>query len=334
MAEYRYTVYHVGVHTDEALKPEKAELERVGARQIVLPRLATEEEMIAQTQGADALIIMESDVTRRVMEASPNCKVVLRTGVGVDTIDIAAATDRGIAVVNVPDLWLREVANHALALILACNRRLLILDRSVRAGNWPRVIPPPVGSLHGETLGLVGLGQIGSRLATRAAALELKLIAFDPLVDQARFDELGVERVTFEELLRRSDYVSIHTPLTPETHHLLDEAAFRQMKPTAYVINTSRGPTVDQEALVKALQEGWIAGAGLDVHEKEPPEADNPLFEMENVVLTAHSGYYSDAALEAMAVRCGQEVASVLTGRMPMYLVNPKVLDNLPLRPR
>lgn len=334
MTDYRYTVYHVGVHTNEALELEKAELERVAARQIVLPKLVTEEEMIEHTRGADAMVIMESRVTRRVMEASPNCRIVLRTGVGVDTIDIDAATDRGIAVVNVPDLWLREVANHALALILACNRRLLILDRSVRAGNWSRIIPSPVGSLHDETLGLVGLGQIGGRLAKRAAALELNVAAFDPIAVQSQFDELGVERVTFEELLSRSDYISIHVPLTPETYRMFDEAAFRQMKSTAYIVNTSRGPTVDQEALVKALRNGWIAGAGLDVHEKEPPDADSPLFQMDNVVLTPHAGYYSDAALEAMAIRCGQEIASVLTGHMPRNLVNTKVLDTLSLKSR
>ena len=332
MADYRYTVFHVGVHTDEAVVAERRELDKVGARQVVLPVLTTDEEMIEQTQGADGLIIMESHVNGRVMDALPSCRVVLRTGVGVDTIDVPAATDRGIAVINVPDLWLREVANHAMAMILALNRRLPLLDRLVREGEWHRVIPSPVGSLHGETLGIVGLGQIGSHLARRAAAFELTLIAYDPFVDSSSAGTLGVELVSLEELLRRSDYVSIHTPLTDDTRHLIDEAAFRQMKRMAYLINTSRGPTVDEGALVKALQEKWIFGAGIDVYEREPPSPDSPLLGMDNVLLTSHSGYYSDAALQALAVRCGQEVARVLTGRRPMHLVNPEVLDKLPLK--
>ena len=161
MTDYTYKVVHVGVHTEESLEPERLELEKVSAQQIVKPILYTEDDMLEHTRGADGMIIMESHVSRRTMEASPNCRVVLRTGVGVDTIDIEAATDLGIAVVNVPDVWIREVANHALGLLLACNRKILILDRAIRAGEWTRVIPPPVGSLHGETLGIVGLGQIG-----------------------------------------------------------------------------------------------------------------------------------------------------------------------------
>ena len=165
MADYKFKVVHVGVHAEETLEPERIELEKVGARQVVLPTLATEDEMVEQTRGSDGMVIMESMVSRRTMEASPNCKVVLRTGMGVDTIDIEAATDLGIAVVNVPDIWIREVANHALAMILACNRRLFLQDRTIRSRDWARVIPPPVGSIHGETLGIVGLGQIG-RVAT------------------------------------------------------------------------------------------------------------------------------------------------------------------------
>ena len=330
MSDYRYTIVHVGVHTQEALEPERVELEKIGARQVVLPTLQTEEEMVEQTRGADGMIIMESDVSRRTMEASPNCKVILRTGVGVDTIDIPAATERGIAVVNVPDLWIREVANHAMALLLACNRRLFLLDRMIHSGEWPRVIPPPVGSVHGETLGLVGLGQIGKALARRAAVFEMNVIAHDPYIEPSVFQEHGVESVSFEELLERSDYVSVHTPLTNETHYMFNGPVLEQMKPTAYLINTARGPIVEMAALVKALESRTIAGAGIDVYEKEPPPK-GPILKLDNVVLTAHSGYYSDPALRAMAVRCGQEVARVLTGRMPLYLVNPEVLDKLPL---
>ena len=331
MASYKYTVYRIGIHARDLLEPERVELERVGARHVVLPRIEDEAELIDKAPDAAGLIIVDSPVTRRAMEAMERLKVVLRTGVGVDTIDVDAATELGIAVISVPDLWIREVANHAMALLLACNRRVFLLDSAVRSGDWLPIIPPPVGSVHGETLGIVGLGRIGRALATRAAAFELNLIAHDPYVPQDVFDKLGVESVSFDELLRRSDYVSIHSPRTEDTTHLFDEHAFKRMKPTAYLINTSRGPIVDQVALTHALEEGWIAGAGLDVLENEPPSADEPLLKMDNVILTPHSSYYSDAAVRQLPVRCGQEVARVLTGRMPRNLFNPKVLDKLPL---
>ena len=331
MADYKYTVFHVGVHVDEILEPERVELAKVGARQVVLPILRSEDEMVKQTRGAHGMIIMESQVTRRTLEASPDCKVVLRTGMGVDTIDIDAATDLGVAVVNVPDIWVREVANHAMALILACNRRLFLQDRNIRFGDWSPIIPSPVGSIHGETLGIVGLGQIGGALARRAAVFEMELIAHDPFIEQSVFDSVGATSVSFGELLERSDYVSAHTPLTDETHHMFDEAALKQMKPTAYLINTARGPIVENDAVVDALRSGWIAGAGLDVFEHEPLPADSPLIELDNVVLTSHTAFYSDPALKALAVRNGQEVARVLTGRRPLHLVNPEVLEKLPL---
>lgn len=331
MGDYKYKITHVGIHTVEALEPEKKELEKIGAEQVVFPTLTTEEDMIKSTRGSDGMIIMESDVSRAVMEVSPNCKVILRTGVGVDTIDIDAATDLGIAVVNVPDVWIREVANHALSLILACNRRLFLLDRKIRSGGWPRTIPSPVGSLHGETIGIIGFGQIGRELAIRVKPLGLKVLVSDPYVEDNILNDFGVERVPLDKLLEISDYVSLHTPLTDETRHIIDENALKKMKPNSYVINTARGPVVDNEALAKALSENWIAGAGIDVFEQEPPK-DNPLIKLDNVILTSHAAYYSDPALEALAIRCGQEVARVLTGHVPMHLVNKDVLSKLKLK--
>ena len=166
-----------------------------------------------------------------------------------------------------PDLWIREVANHAFALLLACNRRLLKLDSIIRSGGWVPVIPSPVGSIHGETLGIVGFGRIGRALASRAQAFEMKVVAHDPYLPQEAFEEAGAEPVSFDELLRRSDYISVHSPKTDETTHMFGDSAFAKMKKTAYLINTSRGPVVDQAALVSALQAGEIAGAGLDVLE-------------------------------------------------------------------
>ena len=331
MQDFEFTVYRVGVHARDLLDPERVELEKAGARQVVIEKPENDEAFIEIAGDADGLIVVDSPVTRRVIEGLGRLKVVLRTGVGVDVIDVEAATERGVAVVSVPDLWIREVANHALALLLACNRRLLLLDRYVRSERWLPVIPPPVGSLHGETLGMIGFGRIGRMMARRGAALDMELIAYDPFLPTAAFGEFGVEPVSLQELLHRSDYVSIHSPLTEQTRHLIDEAALKQMKATAYLINTSRGPVVDEAALVTALREGWIAGAGLDVLEQEPPDPANPLLELDNVILTPHSSYYSDAAIGELPIRCGQEVARVLTGRRPLNLVNHEVLAVLPL---
>ena len=331
MTDYKFTVFRVGVHARDMLATEKEELEKVGARQVVLPRLETDEEMIQQIPAADGLIVVDSPVSRRFMEGLKDCKAVLRTGVGVDVVDVDAATELGIAVINIPDLWVREVANHALAMLLALNRKLFQVQAIVHSGRWVPMIPPPVGCLHGETLGIVGLGKIGRALAQRAAAFEMNIIATDPYVEPSVFQEYGATRVSFEQLLERSDYISIHCPLADTTHHMFSDAAFRRMKPLAYLVNTSRGPIVDEVALIRALQEGRIAGAGLDVLEKEPIPSDSPLLKMENVVLTPHSAYYSDAAVGELPARCGQEIARVLTGRMPLNLVNPKVLDKLPL---
>jgi D-3-phosphoglycerate dehydrogenase len=331
MSEQRFTVYRVGGGSRGAFDDERDALERVGARHVVIERTHGDDDLLEQAGDADGLIIVESPVSRQAMEKMGRLKVVLRTGVGVDVVDVDAATDLGIAVVYIPDLWIREVANHAMALMLACNRRLLLHDFRLRAGGWtPTALP--VGSIHGETVGILGLGRIGSAFAARAAAFEMEVIAYDPYVSADVFARAGAESVSFDELLRRSDYISIHSPKTDETTHIIDEPALRRMKPSAYLINTSRGPVVDQPALVKALSEGWIAGAGIDVFEVEPPEENEPLLKMDNVIVTPHSAFYSDAAAQQVPGRCGEEIARVLTGRMPMNLYNPAVLDKLPLK--
>jgi len=301
-------------------------LGRVPARMIQLPPFKAEDDMIARVRDADALVVSSQPVTRGVMGALEGLKVVVRTGVGYDIIDVPAATELGVIVVNIPDLWIREVANHALALLLAWNRGVLALDHQVHGGAWNGPVPRShTGSLHGETVGIVGLGNIGSAFARRIAALETKVIACDPYVDDKHFAALGVERVSLETLAERSDYVSVHTLLNAETHHLIGEAFFRRMKPTAILINTSRGPVVDETALARALQEKRLAGAALDVWEEEPVRADNPLLKMDNVIATPHAAYYSSAAVAQIPGRCGEEVARVLTGQRPLHVVNPEI---------
>ncbi len=318
------TVYYVGGRPDQDCADELA---REGASLETLPFLQSEDEVIEQAGDAAGLIIVGSPVTRRVMEALPNLKVVLRTGVGYDTIDVPAATDLGVVVVNIPDLWIREVANHALGLLLAWNRGIISLHNEIRAGNWRWRAPGEVGSLHGETVGVVGLGNIGSAFARRVAALETTVIAHDPYVEDSHFAGLGVERVSLEDLASRSDYVSVHCLLNDETHHLISDDFLDRMKPTACLINTARGPVVDEAALIRALKENRIAGAALDVHETEPLPAGNPLLGMDNVILTPHAAFFSTPAVARVPQRCGEEVAHALAGRKPRNVVNPGVYE-------
>jgi len=301
-------------------------LDRVPARLESLSFIGDAEEVIQRARDADGLIVSSSPVTRRVMEALEGLKVVMRTGVGYDVIDVEAATELGVVVINVPDIWIREVANHALALLLAWNRRIVTLDREVRAGVWSSRVPgPATGSLHGETVGIVGLGNIGSAFARRVAALETRVIACDPYVDDSRFKALGVERVDLLTLAARADYVSVHALLNAETRGLIGEAFLRAMKPTACLINTSRGPVVDESALGRALKEGWLAGAALDVFEEEPLGAGSPLRDIDNVILTPHAAYFSSPAMARVPRRCGEEVARVLMKERPLNVVNPEV---------
>ncbi len=304
----------------------QAALAQLPVRMTVLPFLTTEEEVIARARDATALVVTYSPVGRKVLSALENLEVVVRTGVGYDVIDIPAATELGVVAVNIPDLWVREVANHTMALLLAWNRKIVMLDRSVHAGGWSAGIPGAwTGSLYGETVGIVGLGNIGSAFARRVAAFEAKLIAHDPYVDDARFEALGVERVSLAALAERADYVSVHTPLNAETRHLIDAAFLRRMKATAMLINTARGPVVDERALAQALTETRLACAALDVWEHEPVAGDNPLLGMDNVIATPHAAFYSSSAVARVPRRCGEEVARALTGQRPLNVINPEV---------
>jgi D-3-phosphoglycerate dehydrogenase / 2-oxoglutarate reductase len=319
-------VYVLQGRTQRDYSDCQAAMAHVPARMTVLPYIATEDETIARTRDADALVVSFAPITRGVMSALEGLKVVVRTGVGYDVIDVPAATELGVIVVNIPDIWVREVANHALALLLAWNRKIVTLDRQVHAGTWGAGVPGPhTGALHGETVGIVGLGNIGSAFARRIAAFETKVIACDPYVEPARFAALGVERVTLEVLAERADYISVHTLLNAGTRHLIGESFFKHTKPTAVLINTSRGPVVDEAALLRALQSGRLAGAALDVWEEEPVKPDHPLLKLDNVLATPHAAYYSTAAVGQVPRRCGEEVARVLTGQRPLNVVNPEV---------
>jgi D-3-phosphoglycerate dehydrogenase len=326
MPDRPFQVYVIQGRGQRDYADTQAALASVPARVTTLPFIGDETELVGATRDADALIVSSSPVTRGVMSALEGLKTVVRTGVGYDVIDVPAATELGVIVVNVPDIWIREVANHALTLLLTWNRRIIALDRQVHAGTWVSGVPGShTGSLHGETVGIVGLGNIGSAFARRVAAFETKVIACDPYVADAHFASLGVERVSLDELASRSDYVSVHTLLNAETRHLIGEAFFRRMKPTAMLINTSRGPVVDEGALARALEDKRLAGAALDVWEQEPVAKDHPLLRMDNVIATPHAAYFSSAAVAQVPRRCGEEVARVLTRARPLNVVNPEV---------
>lgn len=303
----------------KALRPLDAE--------IVEARYSTEDELIAITKDADALLIASAQITRRVVEHLSKCRVVARYGIGVDTLDLEALADHGIVAVNAPDFCVEEVANHAMMLLLACAKKLVLLHNKAAQGVWDRSLLPPMPTVWGQTLTLVGFGKLARAVARKAKAFQMLVTAYDPYADQASAWELGVDlmRMDFHQALARADFVSVHTPLTPETHHLFGEAEFLVMKPSAYFVNTSRGPVVDEAALIKALQQGWIAGAGLDVFEKEPPDKTNPLLKMTNVVMTPHTASFSDVAFSRLYARIGEEVARVLNGKPPLCCANPRV---------
>ena len=294
---------------------------------------ATEEEIIEAARDADAVLTGGARMTRRVMEGLPKCRAIVRYGIGYDTVDVDAATDNGILVVNIPDFCWEEVSNHAIVLLLACAKKLVILNNAVKQDSWgasTRAMRPMV-QVHRQTLGLVGCGNIGRMRARKAQCFGLRILGYDPYVDKSLAEDYGITLVNLPELLKESDFVSLHTFLNEETRHLIGEKELKQMKPDAYLINTARGSVVDEPALIKALREKWIAGAGLDVFEKEPADPDNPLLKMDNVVVTPHSASYSDAAFKRLRTSVGQEAARVLSGRWPRNVVNKTVKPKVSL---
>jgi len=308
-------------HVFPSLSIEREILDQVGA-DLVAVQATQEEQLYDVVSGADALLVCYAPITKAVIERLDRCQIIARYGIGVDNVDVAGAAAHGIVVTNVPDYCMDEVSDHALTLLLACARRLITLDRRVRAGRWDARDAVPVRRLHGRVLGLVGFGKIPRLIAAKAQAFGVEVVAHDPYCDDAIIAAHGVRRMDLEELLRQSDFISIHVPLTAETHGLVGERELRMMKPSAYLINTARGPIVSEAALVRALQEGWIAGAALDVLEREPPGSDHPLLGLDNVVLTPHVAFYSEESLQELQRKAAEEVARVLSGQPPRYPVN------------
>jgi D-3-phosphoglycerate dehydrogenase len=275
-----------------------------------------------------------------VLENIPRVKVISRYGVGLDNVDLDAASDAGIVVTHYPGYCTAEVADHALAMILAHNRRIVEQDRALREGAWlehgpatRRILRGPIQPLREQTLGIVGFGRIGQAVAARAKPFGVSIIAADPYIDPEIIRGAGAEPVTLEELLRRADIVTVHTPLTPETRGMIDAAALALMRPSAVLVNTARGPIVDLPALAQALTNGDIAGAALDVVDPEPLPGDSPFYGLSNVILTPHSAYYSERSVDVVRRETLLEALQVLRGRRPRTVANPAVLEKVSLAP-
>ena len=314
---------------------EKGILEAAGAEVIAL-QAKSQEDLYDVAPDCAAMINQYARVGKETILRMQSCEVIARYGVGVDIVDVDTATKRGILVTNVQDYCTEEVADHAIALWLTLARKLPVYDRATHAGVWQWQSGKPVYRLRGRTMGVVSLGKIGQAIAARAQAFGVKLIAYDPFLPAEVAAKLDVELVGKSELVARSDYILMQAPMTPDTHHFLSDAEFAAMKPGAILVNTGRGPTVDNAALHRALTDGTLAAAGLDDPEEEPAKRaswtpdDNPLFTLPNVIVTPHAAYYSEESIRAARVTAATQVAKVLTGQTPDYTVNAAALAAIP----
>ncbi|HLG77468.1 MAG TPA: C-terminal binding protein [Ktedonobacteraceae bacterium] len=314
-------------HPFRSAEPERALARELGA-ELRLGQCKSVEEVKELVRGADAVLTSLAPVSAEVIASLDHCRIIARYGIGVDNVDLAAATRQKIAVTNVPDYATDEVSDHALALLLACARKIVVADRSVHAGSWELATVAPMYRLRGQSLGLIGLGKIARRLAVKAQALGLHVYGTDPYVTDEMLASLDITRVGVEELLHRSDFVSLHAPLTDETLHLMNADTLAMMKPGAFLINTARGALIDEDALAEALASGKIAGAALDVTVSEPLALTSPLRALPSgrLILTPHIAYYSEESLRDLQQQAVDEVKRALRSEPVRALVNRELL--------
>jgi D-3-phosphoglycerate dehydrogenase len=291
---------------------------------LVVHECKTDDDLLRHAADADVVWLFGGSrvVTATNLGLLPRCIGIIRTGSGTDNVPVEAATQLGIIVANTPDALTDAVSDHTIGLLFALLRQIAVQDRAVRSGIWDRTKAWPHWTLHGRTLGFVGFGRIPRAVARKLRGFEMKVLACDPVISPQTAAEHGAARAELDELLAQADVVSVHCPLTPQTHHLIDERALWQMKPTAVLLNTARGPVVDEQALIAALTAGRIAGAGLDVLEQEPPTPDSPLLRLDNVVLTPHIAAYSESFLENSWRLSVETVIALASGRRPRSYVN------------
>jgi D-3-phosphoglycerate dehydrogenase len=306
-----------------SLDPAKAALARIDP-DLRVANSASAEDILAVGRDADAILVTYAKLPGDLLRQLRRCKAIGRFGLGVDNIDIAAATELGITVTYVPDYCMQEVSDHAMALLLALARKVPQSNALVQAGRWDMPAVVPIHRLAGRVLGLVGFGNIPRALAPKAKAFGLRVVAHDPNVSQQALADVGVESMSFDRLLEISDFVSIHAPLLPVTRGLFNAEVFGKMKQGSYLINTARGPLVDEDALLAALDSGRLAGAALDVVAVEPLPKESRLIGRDNVVLTPHTGFYSVEALNELQTKCAADVARVLSGETPVYPVKTR----------
>ena len=282
----------------------------------------TEEEVIAAAKDCDALICQFAPITKKVIDSLNNCKVIVRYAIGVDNIDIKAAAEKNIYVCNVPDYCIDEVSNHTIALLMDCIRKLDFMAKETKEGVTDYTVLKPIYRMAGKRLGLAGFGRIPRMVARKLKNFDLDIVVYDPYVSEDAEKKEGVKKVSFDELIETSDYISIHCPLNEETKHMFNRSVFDRMKRGAIIINTARGAIVSEDDLYSALTDKSIAAAGLDVTEHEPVTVDNKLLSLDNVVLTPHIAWYSEEAGHSLQQKVAEEVARVLTGKEPLNPVN------------
>jgi D-3-phosphoglycerate dehydrogenase len=299
---------------------------REAKAQVVPVHSNSEDEFRAAVKDASAIVVIARTISRETIEGLERCEIILALSVGYDCVDCAAATKKMIPVSNVPAYCTDDVASHAMTLLTAAARKIPMLIAETKAARWDYNIARPVYTFRGKVLGIIGLGKIGRTLVSKAKGFAMEVAAYDPYIDDDIFRLLEVKRrYELSDLLEEADYISIHAPLTSETYHLIDKSAFELMKQSAVLINTSRGNIIDEKALYQALSSSRIAGAGIDVMSKEPPQEGDELLSLENLIVTPHIAWYSEESLERAKVQGMDEVVGVLNGKRPRHIVNPEI---------
>jgi D-3-phosphoglycerate dehydrogenase len=304
-----------------SLDPAKAALARLNPT-YRMSKSVNAEDIVAVAKDADAVLVTYAKLTRDVLMQLTRCRAIGRFGLGVDNIDLPTAKEKGIAVNYVPDYCIREVSDHAMALLLALIRKIPLSNKLVQSGRWEMPAVVPIRRIEGAVLGLIGFGHIPRLVAPKAQAFGMKVISYDPFAKPEAFKAAAVESVDLDTLLKTSDYVSVHAPLLQATRGMLNAAAFGKMKKGAYVVNTARGPLIDEPALVAALDSGQVGGAGLDVVAAEPLAKDSPLLGRDNVIISPHTAFYSIEALNELQTKCATDVARVLSGEKAVYPIS------------
>jgi D-3-phosphoglycerate dehydrogenase len=304
-----------------SLDPAKAALAKLNPT-FLMSKSSNADDILAVAKDADAILVTYAKLTRDILMQLTKCKAIGRFGLGVDNIDLPAAKEKGIAVNYVPDYCIREVSDHTMALLLALIRKIPLSNKLVQSGRWEMPAVVPIRRIEGTVLGLIGFGHIPRLVAPKAKAFGIKVVAYDPYAKPEIFKTAGVESVDFDTLLNTSDYVSVHAPLLPATRGLMNAGVFGKMKKGAYIVNTARGPLIDEPALIAALDSGQIGGAGLDVVAAEPLAKDSALLGRDNVIISPHTAFYSIEALTELQTKCAIDVARVLSGEKAVYAIS------------